>query len=136
MGYFAQFELKVEGVAMVTASHNDNGWTGIKMGMERPLTFAPEDMTALKDIVLKGGFDARNEAGRYIFVPDLPERYLADLLARPKLAAPEAVVCGNGTAGAFAPACSQPSAQRSSRSIAASTTPSPPTTPIPKISPC
>ncbi|MET0841838.1 MAG: phosphomannomutase/phosphoglucomutase, partial [Methyloceanibacter sp.] len=105
MAYFAQFELKVEGVAMVTASHNDNGWTGIKMGMERPLTFAPEDMTALKDIVLKGGFDARNDAGRYIFVPDLPERYLADLLARPKLQRPlKAVVsCGNGTAGAFAP---------------------------------
>ena len=88
MAYFAQFELKVEGVAMVTASHNDNSWTGIKMGMERPLTFAPEDMTALKDIVLKGGFDARNDAGRYIFVPDLPERYLADLLARPKASAP------------------------------------------------
>src|SRR5208337_5197603 len=33
MAYFAQFALEVEGVAMVTASHNDNGWTGIKMGM-------------------------------------------------------------------------------------------------------
>ena len=37
MAYFAQFELEVEGVAMVTASHNDNGWTGIKMGLDRPL---------------------------------------------------------------------------------------------------
>jgi phosphomannomutase / phosphoglucomutase len=35
MAYFAQFELDVEGVAMVTASHNDNGWTGIKMGFQR-----------------------------------------------------------------------------------------------------
>jgi phosphomannomutase / phosphoglucomutase len=32
MAYFAQFALDVDGVAMVTASHNDNGWTGIKMG--------------------------------------------------------------------------------------------------------
>ena len=47
MAYFAQFALEVEGVAMVTASHNDNGWTGIKMGMARPLTFGPEDMSAL-----------------------------------------------------------------------------------------
>lgn len=39
MAYFAQFALEVEGVAMVTASHNDNGWTGIKMGLSRPLTF-------------------------------------------------------------------------------------------------
>ncbi|MCJ7788344.1 MAG: phosphomannomutase/phosphoglucomutase, partial [Methyloceanibacter sp.] len=44
MAYFAQFELEVEGVAMVTASHNDNGWTGIKMGMSRPLTFGPDEM--------------------------------------------------------------------------------------------
>ena len=40
---------------MVTASHNDNGWTGIKMGIERPLTFSPDDMTALKEIVLNAG---------------------------------------------------------------------------------
>ena len=54
MAYFAQFALDVEGVAMVTASHNDNGWTGIKMGFERPLTFGPDEMTALKEIVLAG----------------------------------------------------------------------------------
>ena len=54
MAYFAQFALDVEGVAMVTASHNDNGWTGIKMGFQRPLTFGPEEMTALKEIVLAG----------------------------------------------------------------------------------
>ena len=105
MAYFAQFALEVEGVAMVTASHNDNGWTGIKMGIERPLTFAPDDMTALKEIVLNAEFSAQNEGGRYIFVPDMPERYMADLLARPKLLRPLKVVvsCGNGTAGAFAP---------------------------------
>jgi phosphomannomutase / phosphoglucomutase len=105
MAYFAQFDLGVEGVAMVTASHNDNGWTGIKMGMQRPLTFSPEDMTALKELVLTTGVSPSNEGGRYIFVPDMPERYMADLLARPKLLRPLKVVvsCGNGTAGAFAP---------------------------------
>jgi len=73
MAYFAQFDLGVEGVAMVTASHNDNGWTGIKMGIERPLTFAPEDMTELKEIVLGGNFELPG-GGRCIFVPDMPER--------------------------------------------------------------
>ena len=104
MAYFAQFDLGVEGVAMVTASHNDNGWTGIKMGIERPLTFAPDDMTALKERVLEGGLTPKG-GGSYIFVPDIPERYMADLLKRPKLIRPlKAVVsCGNGTAGAFAP---------------------------------
>ena len=41
MAYFAQFDLDVPCVAMVTASHNDNGWTGVKMGANRPLTFGP-----------------------------------------------------------------------------------------------
>ena len=29
MVYFAQFNLKADAVAMVTASHNENGWTGV-----------------------------------------------------------------------------------------------------------
>jgi phosphomannomutase / phosphoglucomutase len=104
MAYFAQFELDVEGVAMVTASHNDNGWTGIKMGLNRPLTFGPDEMTALKKIVLKGGHSGVG-GGRYVFVPDLAERYMKALSARPKLKRKLRVVCacGNGTAGAFAP---------------------------------
>jgi phosphomannomutase/phosphoglucomutase len=104
MAYFAQFNLDVEGVAMVTASHNDNGWTGIKMGMGRPLTFGPDEMSALKEIVLKGEFDMPG-GGRYILVTDMAERYIADLTSRPKLKRRIRVVaaCGNGTAGAYAP---------------------------------
>ena len=105
MAYFAQFDLDVEGVAMVTASHNDNGWTGIKMGMQRPLTFSPEDMLALKDIVMNAKFAPYHAGARYIYVPDMAERYMADLLKHQKLSRPLKVVvsCGNGTAGAFAP---------------------------------
>jgi phosphomannomutase/phosphoglucomutase len=104
MAYFAQFALEVEGVAMVTASHNDNGWTGIKIGMSRPLTFAPEEMSELKAIVLGGEFEMTG-GGKYHFVHDLAERYMADLASRPKLKRRIKVIaaCGNGTAGAFAP---------------------------------
>ena len=56
MAYFAQFDLDVPCVAMVTASHNENGWTGVKMGANRPLTFGPDEMTRLKDIVLNGRY--------------------------------------------------------------------------------
>lgn len=103
MAYFAQFELDVEGVAMVTASHNDNGWTGIKMGLSRPLTFGPDEMSELKEIVLEGKFETKS-GGRYIFVDDLAERYIKSLTDRPKLKKRLKVVaaCGNGTAGAFA----------------------------------
>ncbi len=104
MAYFAQFDLDVPCVAMVTASHNDNGWTGVKMGANRPLTFGPDEMTRLKEIVLGAKF--RNEGGgSYHFVADFPARYIGDLTKRPKLKRKIKVVCacGNGTAGAFAP---------------------------------
>ena len=104
MAYFAQFDLDVPCVAMVTASHNDNGWTGVKMGANRPLTFGPDEMTRLKDIVLGAKFDLRG-GGSYRFVENFPARYIADLTNRPKLKRHLKVVaaCGNGTAGAFAP---------------------------------
>jgi len=104
MAYFAQFELDVPCVAMVTASHNDNGWTGVKMGVERPLTFGPDEMQRLKQIVLEARFDMRG-CGSYVFVENFPARYMADVADRPKLKRRLKVVCacGNGTAGAFAP---------------------------------
>jgi len=104
MAYFAQFELDVPCVCMVTASHNDNGWSGVKMGAQRPVTFGPDEMTALKEIVINGDFELR-EGGSYTFVEDFPARYFRDLTNRPKIKRKLKVIaaCGNGTAGAFAP---------------------------------
>lgn len=102
--YFAQIELGVPGVAMVTASHNENGWTGVKMGLNPPLTFSPDDMTELKTLVLAADFETRT-GGKLIQVPGMAARYIADLSNRNSLKNPLKVVvaCGNGTAGAFAP---------------------------------
>ena len=72
MAYFAQFALDVPCVAMVTASHNDNGWTGVKMGANRPLTFGPDEMTRLKEIVLGAQFDLKG-GGTYVFVENFPD---------------------------------------------------------------
>ena len=104
MAYFAQFELDIPAVAMVTASHNDNGWTGVKMGINRPLTFGPNEMKELKKIVFDAAFDVRWRGG-YEFVENCSELYIASLVNRPKFnrKIKAVVACGNGTAGAFAP---------------------------------
>ncbi len=104
MAYFAQFALDVPSVAMVTASHNANGWTGVKMGCERPLTFGPDEMSALKEIVLSGGWEMK-PGGALVHVEGMAERYMDDLVAGKEITRKLKVVaaCGNGTAGAFAP---------------------------------
>ncbi|MDE2356438.1 MAG: phosphomannomutase/phosphoglucomutase, partial [Alphaproteobacteria bacterium] len=102
--YFAQFDLAAPGVAMVTASHNENGWTGVKMGVAPPLTFGPDEIGRLKTLVLEGG--ARPAPGGSLTHLDgVAERFIADVSARAKLSRPLRVVCacGNGTAAAFAP---------------------------------
>ncbi len=104
MAYFAQFHLDAPAVAMVTASHNPNGWTGVKMGFERPLTHGPDEMAELRDIVL-GGHGKPHDGGRYEFVDGVKEAYLDDLVGDFRMSRPLKVVCatGNGTASAFAP---------------------------------
>ncbi|MGD1883787.1 MAG: phosphomannomutase/phosphoglucomutase [Paracoccaceae bacterium] len=105
MAYFSQFHLDVPAVAMVTASHNPNGWTGVKMGFDRPLTHGPDEMSELRDIVLSGEGVARSGGG-YEFVDGVREAYLDDLAGDFKMTRKLKVVCatGNGTAAAFAPA--------------------------------
>lgn len=104
VAYFAQFALDCLAVAMVTASHNENGWTGVKMGAARPMTFGPDEIGRLKQIVL-GGEGKPRAGGSYTYVENFREQYLDAVTKGHKLSRPIKVIaaCGNGTAGAFAP---------------------------------
>ncbi|MDE9450921.1 phosphomannomutase/phosphoglucomutase [Aliiroseovarius sp. Z3] len=104
MAYFAQFHLDVNAVAMVTASHNPNGWTGIKVGFDRPCTHGVDEMAELRELILDRDFDLTGGA-RITVIADISDAYLDDLVENVSISRPLRVVCatGNGTAGAFAP---------------------------------
>ena len=101
--YFAQFNLDADAVAMVTASHNENGWTGVKMGIKKGLTHAPEEMKELKEITLNEKFS--NGEGSEKKIENFQQVYKDDLIKDNKInkKLKAVVACGNGTAGVFAP---------------------------------
>ena len=103
MVYFAQFNLDADAIAMVTASHNENGWTGVKMGIKKGLTHGPEEMKELKEITLNKKF--LKAEGNEKKIKNFDKIYKNDLINKNKIQKKIKVIaaCGNGTAGAFAP---------------------------------
>ena len=101
--YFAQFNLEADAIAMVTASHNENGWTGVKMGIKKGLTHAPEEMKELKDITLNNRFIKGQ--GNEKKIENFQKIYKEDLIKKNSInkKIKAVVACGNGTAGIFAP---------------------------------
>ncbi len=101
--YFAQFNLNSDAIAMITASHNENGWTGVKMGIKKGLTHAPEEMSELKDITLNKKFILGK--GSVKKIDNFKKKYTDDLIKKNKISKKIRVIvaCGNGTAGVFAP---------------------------------
>ena len=101
--YFAQFNLNSDAIAMVTASHNENGWTGVKMGIKKGLTHAPEEMSELKEITLNKKFIKGK--GSLKKIDNFKNVYSNDLIKKNKInkKIKAVVACGNGTAGVFAP---------------------------------
>ena len=81
--YFSQFNLNSDAIAMVTASHNENGWTGVKMGIKKGLTHAPEEMNELKEITLNKNFI--KGVGSEKVIKDFKKIYVNDLIGKNKI---------------------------------------------------
>jgi phosphomannomutase / phosphoglucomutase len=98
--YFAQVHLECPAGVMITASHNPQGWSGLKMSVDGVKTLLKPDIERLKAIADAGAFAVgRGRVERR----DLREAYLADMVGRIRLARPLKVVLdpGNGTAALF-----------------------------------
>lgn len=104
MVYFAQHHFKCKAALQVTASHNENGWTGIKIADGLSSTLGPEGILEFKELVYGGEFEAG--PGTYRSFDGLSELYMQDLLAGNKVKKRLKVMfdAGNGTAGRFVPA--------------------------------
>jgi len=103
MSYWAQFHFNIEGLVMVTASHNPAGWNGVKLGTGLAKTLLAEEVQELYSIIEKEEYVAGD--GDYK-KEDVAELYMSDLLSRVKIGKKFKLLVntGNGTAGLFAPA--------------------------------
>ncbi len=102
--YFAQHHLNIKGIAMITASHNPNGWSGLKLGYDLDTTLLPEEIEKLYQIILKEDFIKGQ--GKIRQEKNITEAYTDFILKKVKINRPIKVVvnAGNGTAGPIIPA--------------------------------
>lgn len=100
--YFSQYHFKVKGGVMVTASHNPNDWSGLKLAHGYSETLLGDELQEVRRIIEKDDY----EKGKSSYKKDnVKEAYIKDVTSRIKLKRKLKVVveCGNGTAGVFGP---------------------------------
>jgi phosphomannomutase / phosphoglucomutase len=102
MLYFAQYHFKSKGGAIITASHNPNGWSGVKLGCDYSYTLIGDEVEEQYRIIKEDDF--LRGIGKYE-QREIKQAYFDMVTSKIKLAKPMKIVleCGNGTAGAFAP---------------------------------
>ena len=105
--YFAQYHLGAEGLMMITASHNPDGWCGCKLGHGYSTTLGPEEIKELAFLVSKQTRINYPIDEGHIEEVDIRPAYLADILSKvqlPPRKEPLRVVvdAGNGAAGIYA----------------------------------
>ena len=102
MLYYAQYHFKTKGGAMVTTSHNPNGWSGVKLAADFSNTLLGDEVQEVYRIIKGGDFKMGQGLVRNRPIKDV---YAEAVVRRVNIKKPLKIVveCGNGTAGAFAP---------------------------------
>jgi phosphomannomutase/phosphoglucomutase len=102
MTYFATYALDTGCSVMVTGSHNPPDYNGLKMVIDGT-TLSGADIQQVRQWIVDGNLDGGSGAYRQ---HDIAPAYLERIVGDVKLSRPLkiAVDCGNGVAGAFAPA--------------------------------
>lgn len=106
MLYYAQYHFRVKGGAMVTASHNPNGWSGVKLCHDFSKTLLGDEVQEIYRIIKGGDFRIGQGLIKKDHIGDQIKSVYSEAVARRvNIKKPLKVVveCGNGTAGIFAP---------------------------------
>jgi phosphomannomutase / phosphoglucomutase len=102
--YFAAHHLGCHSCVSVTGSHNPPQYNGLKMVLGGQTLYGPR-ITALRERIAQGALVQAESLGRVRHV-DVGQAYLDRIIGDVRLKRPMkvAIDCGNGVAGAFAPA--------------------------------
>lgn len=102
MLYYAQHYFNSKGGAMITASHNPNGWTGVKLSNDLSYTLIGEEVQQIYKLCISQDFE-KGEGN--LEQNDIRKAYIEMIQKKVQIKRKVKVVveCGNGTAGAFAP---------------------------------
>jgi len=101
--YFSNYEFKTKGGAMITASHNDKNFNGMKLSVGYSDTMVSEEIQQMKQISRKGKFTDGKGSNRK---QDIFESYKSDILKHFNLKKKWKIVVDgcNATPGMFYPA--------------------------------
>ena len=103
VAYYAQYEYKCEGLVMITASHNPNGWSGFKLGLGYSTTLDKNQIIEVFNNV-DARFPKPRKKGK-VTVCDVRDAYLNEIVGRIKMGEykPRVLIeTANGGAGLFA----------------------------------
>ena len=101
MLYAAQHHYNIQGGAMITASHNPKGWSGLKLSHGFSKTLGPQEIAEFKKVAFAGKFSEGNGSYKR---RQFYSHYVGMLKGKANLPKDAKVVIntGNGTASAFA----------------------------------